>query len=258
MKKTLSIISLAAATLASANAALLLSDDFNSYPTGDLVGQGGWVQTGSATANPIQINNGIVNLAQGSSQDANNPFAAVTSGSLYYFATINVSAKNGTADYFIHLGDGSTSNFGARLYAKSTGAGYQLGWGGSSTAPAYGAELAFNTSYYVIFRYDIVPGAANDTGKLYVSDTGFNTIEALNPVYQDVATWTGGNEVASFAALYLRQGSNTGSETIDQIRVGTTFADAMAPVPEPAPWMLLGLGCTVVLWNARRKFRTVS
>jgi hypothetical protein len=254
MKKLLTIIGLAAATLAGANAAVLLDQDFNSFTNGDLVSQGSWVQTGATATNPIQVSSGIVSLAQGANQDANRPFTpAVTSGSIYYFATINVASKNGTADYFIHLGDGGVSNFGARLYGKSTGAGYQLAWGGGVTAPTtFGAELAFGTSYNVVFRYNIISGTLNDTGKLYVSSGDFNSNEASNTAYQDVTVWTGGTEVTSFSAMYFRQGTSTGSESIDQIKIATTFAEA---IPEPKTWVLIGIGTSFMLWNLRRRRR---
>ncbi|MDX2080238.1 MAG: PEP-CTERM sorting domain-containing protein [Terrimicrobiaceae bacterium] len=251
MKKTLTIIGLALASAVGAQAQILV-DNFNTYSNGNLVGQGGWVQTGTTATNPIQVSGGVVTLVQGSNQDANRPFgSAVTTGSIYYFATINVSAKNATGDYFLHLGDGGTSAFGARLYARSAGAGYQLAWGGSSTAPTtFGAELSFSTNYNIVFRYNIIAGAANDTGSLYVSTGTFDSVETNNTPYQNVTTWTGGTEVSSFAAIYLRQGTNTGTETIDQVRVATTWAQA---IPEPSTWALIGLGTTVVLMGIRRR-----
>jgi hypothetical protein len=248
------IVSVAAAT--SLNATVVLNENFNppAYSTGDLVGQNGWAQVGTTTANPIQVNGGKVLMNQGSSQDASHGFdSAITSGSIFYLVTINFSSKNGTADYAVHLSDGGTNNFGARLYAQSSGGGFHLGWAGSSTAPTtWGADLSFDTTYTVVFQYNIVAGAANDTGALYVTSSAFDPVQANNTAYQTVTTWTGGTELSTFAAANLRQGSNSGALTVGNFVVGTTWADVV-PVPEPSSVGLLIGGVGMMFWNFRRK-----
>ncbi|MGH8046614.1 MAG: hypothetical protein ACREKL_05170 [Chthoniobacterales bacterium] len=240
-----------------AQASLLLNVDFNSptYSTGPLVGQDSWTQVGATATSPIQVASGAVGpLVQGSAQDAVHAFSAVTSGSLYYSVALNFTSKNTTADYALTLGDGGASSFGGRLYAKSSGAGYVLAWGGSSTAPAtFGVELAFSTTYNVVFRYDIVSGLANDTGKLYVSTSPFTLSEGSYTAYQDVTTWTGGTEVTSFAGAYIRQGTNSGVLTLDNYQVGTTFKD-VTPVPEPHEYAIAmaGLLGAIILMRRRR------
>lgn len=253
MKKTLTIIGLAVATLAGAQAQTLFSDNFNSYTTGNLVGQGGWVQTGGTATSPVQVNAGVVGPnVQGSAQDVSHSFTPVTTGSFYYGINFNFTSKNVTGDYFVNIADSSSGNgFSSRLYARSTGAGYQLAWGGSSTAPTvYGAELAFNINYRAIMRYDIVSGLANDTGALYVTSGSFDIVESNNTPYQDVTTWTFGVEQTAFGAFNIRQGTNTGVMTLDNLNVGTTFASA---VPEPATWALIGISSSFMLWNVRRR-----
>jgi trimeric autotransporter adhesin len=261
MNTKIKIGAMAAALLAamatSLSAASLLNDSFNSYTDGNLVGQGGWTQVGSSTALPMQVNSGVVSMAQGSAQDADSDFSSsVTSGSIYYSLTINYSAKNGTADYGVAITDGGSSSFGGRLYAKSSGSGYVLAIAGSSTAPTvFGAELSFNTSYSIVVRYDIVAGATNDTASMYVTAGSFNANEASNSVYNSFTTWTGGSEVSSFTALLLRQGTNTGAFTVDNIKIGTLFSDVVAAVPEPSAFAAFAgvIALAGVVMQRRRK-----
>jgi hypothetical protein len=258
MKKTLLVaVGIIASTL-SLHADTLFSDTFTGYTDGDLVGQGGWVITGTSTLLPIQVAPGLVTLQQGSAQDANHPFSPITSGSLYYALTATYTSKNATADYAFHMSDGGTSSFGARISAKAgaTAGTFVLAWQGGSTAPVtFGAELNLNTAYYIVLRYNIVDGATNDTGALYVSTTPFGTTEGDYTPYQDATAWTGGTEVATFQAFNLRQGTNSGGETLNSVAVGTTWGDAVSPVPEPGTVALVGLGLGAVLLGARRRRR---
>jgi hypothetical protein len=228
---------------------ILLTNDFSTYSSGNLVGQNGWTQVGATSTIPITISNGVVQMQQGTAQDASSSFTSTNSGSIYYYATINYSAKNGTGDFALSLISGGS--FGSRLYAQSLNTGFALAWGGGPTAPTtFGAELNFNTAYNVVMRYDIVAGTLNDTGRLYVSTTPFDSNEASNIPYQDVTAWTGGTELTSFSGMSLRQGSNSGNFTIAQVNVATTFAEA---IPEPTTWALIGLGTAFVLWRIRRR-----
>jgi hypothetical protein len=156
------------------------------------------------------------------------------------------------------MSDGGTSSFGARISAKAgaTAGTFVLAWQGGSTAPVtFGAELNLNTAYYIVLRYNIVDGATNDTGALYVSTTPFGTTEGDYTPYQDATAWTGGTEVATFQAFNLRQGTNSGGETLNSVAVGTTWGDAVSPVPEPGTVALVGLGLGAVLLGARRRRR---
>src|SRR4051812_6549668 len=60
--KTLKIGSLATAVFsmldASSLGTIILTDNFDSYAAGDLVGQGGWLQTSTTATNPIQVTAG--------------------------------------------------------------------------------------------------------------------------------------------------------------------------------------------------------
>jgi len=247
-----------------AGAAVLYSTGFSSptYSDGPLnnpspatdtttPGQDGWLNTnagGATTLNPISVSNsatnGIVSMAT-AGQDVRHPLSgAVTSGSVYMDADINVSAAQATGDYFLHLGDGGTSNFYARTYIKSSGTGYVMALGTSSgTAVTYGTTvLPFGQTQHVLVRYDFVAGAANDTGALFINPT---TADGSSDTPYVAATNIG-TDATNIAGVYLRQGAAGSSATlssVDNIMV-------TGNVPEPAS---LGLAGAAGLLLVRRR-----
>jgi hypothetical protein len=222
-------------------AQLVYSTDFNSplYTDAAIIGQDGWAITGTSTTNPISVantaTNGNVSLTT-TGQDVNRtftPFAVSNLLSIDYSAEINVTAAQTAGDYFMHLGDGGTSNFWGRLFARaSTNPGfYQLAMTTSSVVapatPLYGADLAIGSPVVITARYDIVSGLTNDTGELFVNG---------NPYVAAVTTGT--DAATSFSSVNFRQGTaaNAATVTIDNVSVNVTA------IPEPASALLLGLG----------------
>lgn len=243
---TLAVLLLAgSATVSSAQMTTLYSTTFNAptYSDGVLnvgadttsTGQDGWINTSGGGTNNITVTNsatnGFVSLTT-SGQDVRRFFdggATVTSGSVFFDMDITVSAAQATGDYPIHLSDGSTNLFYARTYIKSSGAGFVMAMGTSSgTAVTYGTtELAFGTTYHLLGRYDLVSGAGNDTGALFINPT---TVDGSGDTAYSTAT-TIGTDATTIAAVALRQGSggNAATLTVDNYRAFT-----MTPVPEPA------------------------
>src|ERR1035438_7682380 len=186
--------------LAAANlqATPLFSDSF-SYPDGPLLGQGVWTITGTSVVNPIQVASGAAALTT-TGQDAysalpGGPVTIADGSSFYIGMSLNVSAAQATGDYFLHYSTtvGNTSTFQDRLYVKSSGAGYLLGWAGGSAGVAYGSTvLSFSTPYRVVMSYNAVAGLANDTGAVYVNPTDLIN-EGGNTAYFS-GTWAGGTE----------------------------------------------------------------
>lgn len=234
MKKMLLAAALGVCVATSANAAsLVYSTGFNAptYSDGGLIGQDSWAITGASVVSPIAVantaTNGNVALTT-TGQDVNRPFTAITAtaGSVYLQADITVSAAQATGDYALHLGDGGASNFNARAYFKSSGAGYVMALATSSGAAVnYGATvLSFGTTYKMLARYDIVPGAGNDTGALFINPT---TADGSGDTAYVAAT-TIGIDAASISSVNLRQGTASSAPTlvIDNLAV-------LVSVPEP-------------------------
>jgi trimeric autotransporter adhesin len=253
----------------SAFAAPVLTDNFDSYSTGNLVGQDSWTITGTIATNPIQVVSpgvgGSGNQASmiTSGQDAFKPFTSPVphndGSTIYTGLDVTVTAAQATGDYFVHLSDpaGTTTNFYQRLFAKAStvGGDFQLGiaeTSGGSPAVDYGATgLTFNTVNHVVVAWNFVPGTTNDTFKIYVNPT--SNSEGLNPVYLS-RTWSSATaEPAQLSAFNFRQGTaaNSATELVDNISVSDTFSDT-AGVPEPASASLLLLG-GVSLLRRRRK-----
>src|SRR6266496_3841743 len=124
MKKTTRVFlfttALVAALAVNANATILYSTNFNSptYADGNLNGQDSWAAHSSAGTNPIAVansaTNGTVTLATSGEDDHRNwtpGNPAVTSGSVFLSADINVASAQAAGDYFLHLGDGGSSLF---------------------------------------------------------------------------------------------------------------------------------------------------
>jgi hypothetical protein len=235
-----------------ANAAILYSTGFNAptYSDGGLIGQDSWAITGTSVVSPIAVantaTNGNVTLTT-TGQDVNRVFTpAATSGSVYLSADITVSAA-GTGDYFIHLGDGTTTDFYDRTYIKASGTGFVMALGTSSGTAVYGTTvLAFNTTYHFVDEYDFVSGLANDTASLYINPT--DPIFGGDNLY--VAGTTTGTDATSISSVNLRQGTTGAAPnvTIDNI----TVAVPDAPVPEPASLAVLTLGAAALLAKRRK------
>jgi len=240
--------------------AVVFSENFNSYANGNLSGQGPWLAT-AAAATPIQVSSGRAQLGT-SGQDEYAAFGSPVNNldgtSFYYGLTLNLISAQATGDYFFHVSNpaGTTSLFYERLFARSSGAGFQLGFvetSGSTTT--WGTTvLSLNTDYRVVVAQNFVAGAVNDTFSLYVNPTDL-TVEANNTPYL-TRTWTSATaETATYAAVNLRQGSagSAAAAFVDDILISKTFSD-VAPVPEPSSLAFAVLtGFALLGWLKFRK-----
>jgi hypothetical protein len=217
-------------------------------------GQDGWINTSGGGTNNIPVSNsatnGLVSLTT-NGQDVRRFFngnQTVSTGSIWLDAHVTVSAAQATGDYALHLSDGGTNNFNARVFFKSSGAGYVMAFStGTSATPTYGATvLPFGTLTHILARYDFVSGLTNDTGALFV-----------NPITNDgsgdtpyVAATTAGTDAVTLAAVALRQGAtaNAPTLTVDDLKVFATN-----PVPEPSTLALGGLAAAGFITRLRKR-----
>lgn len=232
MKSMIAAVAALAGIASVANAALVYTTDFNAptYSAGALVGQDGWLQTGTVVTNPLQVAGGAVAMTTG--QDANRPFAGVNTDSIFLSATFTLTTASSAGDYFIHLGDGGASNFNARIYAKAATGGFVMAMGTSSGAVTYGTNvLPLNTPITLVARYDFVAGALNDTGALFINPA--NAYGIGDTAY--VAATTIGVDATTISSVNLRQGSasNAPAVSVDALSVYT--------IPTPGSIALLGL-----------------
>lgn len=226
----------------------IYSTDFNSptYGDGGIIGQDGWILSNSVT-NPINVantaTNGTVSLTT-SGQDIRRVFTpTISTGSAYLKADITVGSAQSGGDYFLHLSDGGTSNLLARVYIKSSGAGFVMALGTSSGTSGliYGStELNFTTPYTLLARYDFVAGAANDTGALFINPT---TDDGSGDAPYVPATTTG-TDATVIGGIGLRQGTASTAPTV-------IVDNLVVSIPEPSTALLGTLGLLGLLRRRR-------
>jgi hypothetical protein len=230
------------------NSQVLFTDNF-SYPVGNLVPNGGWAVTGTATTTPIQIiasgltytgyiGSGIGGAVQfgTSGEDDNHPLTdSVNSGSVYCSALVNCSAAQ-TGDYFIHFGDGGSFNFVARTEIRvSATNGFDFGIIKNSTGGVLqwtNQPLAFNQTYLIVLKYTYKTGSVtDDQADLFVNPN----LGASEPA-PTLSTAAGNDMGATGSAIKtinFRQGGGTAAPTVqvDGIRIGRTWNDLGGSVP---------------------------
>lgn len=231
----------AAAVGFSAGAAPLVIDPFT-YSDGNLVGNtpslgGTWAAHSGGGSTPIQVASGKISIAHGTGtrEDANIPLGLTlgAGGKLYSSFDLTVADPGATiVDAYFAMFLQGTGNFDGRVWITApTTSGYRLAISNDNSITDSDGEvrttdLAFGQTYSVVTVYDYDAKAA----KLWINpaletDPSFN---AADPGFSD----------ASSAYAFRQAGGNT-TQVIDNLKVGTTFADV---VPEPASLSLLCLG----------------
>jgi endonuclease/exonuclease/phosphatase family metal-dependent hydrolase len=216
---------LLSATLA--GAALLLNDSF-SYSDGPLVTVSGgvWVHH-SGSAGEVMVSSGRVFLNEANTEDVNAPLAGQpypASGTTnVFYASFTVkftSLPSGGGTYFAHFKN-SSSTFRARIWALTGGAAldrFRLGIS-STDASAAGAtntmDLRLNTDYTVVTRLV----NSNSVSTLWINPTAES--DASISTSEGASAFT----VVSYA---FRENAGEGALNIDNLRVGTAFADVFS------------------------------
>lgn len=205
----------------------------------------------------------------GNGADDFRQFTPITSGKVYVAAIINVdslkqygtgttaeTARN-NGDYFLAMGNGTTSGMYARLYARSvkeegvdTYTKLQLGvakvneTSTSATTVVPMTDVELKTNILVVLEYEFVEGTQNDVARLYVNPTKSTTTATL-VCGLDVKTASGSAiganskpDADKIATVDLRKGTNTPDRVyVDEIKVATAWEDLFeedAPIAEPA------------------------
>ncbi len=209
------------------DAALLLSDSF-SYSNGPLVTVSGGVWAHhSGSAGEVMVSSGRVFLSEANTEDVNallagQPYPASGTTNVFYasFTVKFTSLPSGGGAYFAHFKN-SSSTFRARIWALTGGAApnkFRLGissTNGSVISATNTMDLHLNTDYTVVTRLV----NSNSVSTLWInpaseSDAGVSTSE-------NASAFT----VVSYA---LRENTGEGALNIDNLRVGTSFADVFS------------------------------
>lgn len=211
----------------------LVTELFN-YTNGSLVtvSAGLWT-THSGTAGETSVLAGRVELRSSQTEDVSvlipgQPYPAANTNALYASFTLScTSLPSAGGNYFLHLKGSALSNFRAKVFVLSGGAGagqYFLGLAGNDNAPVVTNLVALQTNYEqrVYLRYLLSTGVAT----LWVNPDTENSPSV---------TAADATAVSSITSLALRQDTGIGVLSLDDLRVGTSFADVYAAPSLVAP-----------------------
>ena len=241
------------AVVATSNAALVLYEPFN-YADGPLVTvSGGAWTTHSGTSGQIGVISGRADLRVPDTEDVNalvlETYPASSSTVLYASFTVNFSVlPSAGGQFFAHFKNATASNFRARIFALTSGAGagqFRIGVANTSTSATAtnAANLNLNTDYRVYFRY----GVSNVTTTLWVEPADESSPSST------ATDGSGAQPITSFA---LRQDTGIGAIALDDLRVGTSFADVytgpniIAPIISQQPVNTLAAEGGAATFNA--------
>jgi endonuclease/exonuclease/phosphatase family metal-dependent hydrolase len=211
-------------------AALLLNDSF-SYPDGPLVTVSGgvWVHHSGSVSGQVAVVSGRVLLNEANAEDVNallagQPYPSSGTTNVFYasFTVKFTSLPGGGGTYFAHFKNSSTT-FRARIWALTSGAAldrFRLGIS-STDASAVGAtntmDLHLNTDYTVVTR--LVNSNSVTVSTLWINPTAES--DSSISITESMSAFT----VVSYA---LRENTGEGALNLDNLRVGTSFADVFS------------------------------
>jgi hypothetical protein len=247
MKKNLlsrflaSLVAIGALAATNSQAQVLLQENFTF--TG-LLTANGWTAVSGTNSNAITAaapgltypnlpSSGVGNAASltTSGEDDRKQFGTTnTTGDIYTTFLVNVSAAQATGDYFVTLGTGASS-FTSRIFARSSGAGFQLGLQKSSTAPPTYATNVYNLSTTYLVALKVTRASGSGVASLWV-DPPLGVSETT-PLVQNST----GADPGAIDSFYLRQGSAGNAPTLrlGNILVGTTWASVTPSSSSTAP-----------------------
>jgi hypothetical protein len=238
----------------SAQATLLFSEAFN-YSPGALQGQvnGSSTWTGGNSGLTIVSGNltyaGLADqggneleIANGAAGSTEIQFATQTSGQIYYSFLFDPTAVDSANNYFTAMNPGtSTPNGGSDAidaYYYSSGKVYVRANAASATGSA-GPVLTLNTTYLIVEELDLNTHTAN----LWI-DPSSSTFGGTAPTATATITGTSATITAIDDVGFKAQAAAGGPYLVDNLLIGTTWADVTpaVPTPEPTTCVLAGLG----------------
>ena len=202
------------------------------------------IQSGSLSYTGLATSTGnkvyLFSNANAPSRDVNRPYTT-TATAIYYSALVSVIDNSqisaATPDYFMCLGQtaGTTVTIlSGRLGIKSvnTGANFRLSIlntsGGTPVFTEFAQDLTFGTTYLVVVKVD--RSTTPITASLWVNPSSIGGTEPTGQITNNSGT----GAFTGFASICLRNSATTPKANIDEIRVGTTWAD-VTPTGTVAP-----------------------
>ena len=193
--------------------------------TGDSIN----IASGNLSYSGLPSSTGNKIAFDGTGMDAAKVFTPQTSGSVYWSFLLNVTSLgslNTTGGYFATFTEGSTSTFGASIWTRADGTGYDIGINPRTTAANTQwttGTTSLNNTLLVVVSYTIVSGTGNDIVKMWINPQ----LGGLEPTPTLTATNTGGTDLANLNRILIRQDSTSATPFIemDEFRVSASWAD---------------------------------
>jgi Bacterial Ig domain len=239
------------------SANVLLNEPFN-YADGSLKTNSGFFwNTRAGTAGQVQVNGGAITVSSANSEDISgpligSPIATGNSTVLYASFKVNFSSLptgNG-GDLFAHFANGSTLR--GRIYASTSNAvpgSFRLRVANNSNSNTELAQdLNIGTTYTVVTRYNV--------------DAPATTIW-VNPTSESDASASATDSASGLAILSydFREDTGIGTMTVDDVKVGLSFADVVSGTitpPSPIPLSIAFSGGSVTLSWTNSAFKLQS
>ena len=217
----------------------LFKEDFN-YTTGDSLTNHAWLVSSGGTTNALlstspgltftnYASSGVGNCTKldTTGQDLYKSYLKDSIGSVYLTFMLNVTKATSTGDYFIALSPSAAqTNYYARTFIKSSGAGFVVGISKSNETAVYSTTVfSLNTTYLAVVKYKFV-AADSDFINVYILPDGTSLgSEPTTPelAYHDITK----NDAVNLGFVTLRQGAaaNAPRLFVDGVRIGTTWND---------------------------------
>jgi hypothetical protein len=185
----------------------------------------------------------------GAGPEATASFTSQTSGTVYYSMLVQVDSVVATSSYFISLQPTTGATFAAPIYiqqdsADSSKFDFGIAHRTTNATKGFTSAKSTGTTYLLVASYTFVSGSTNDVVKLWV-DPASSSFGGSEPAATVSLTNSVTLDLTSIARIQLNQDTvgSTPSITLDEIRVGTSWADVTS-VPEPAivlPFVVAGL-----------------
>jgi hypothetical protein len=254
-----------------ANAIIVTEDNLSGYANGPLVGHGGWQAHSGAGTKAVQVNTGTIRLEQstGSGEDVNKRWFVPRAANATTYARFHLKVEPGsvigtTPDFFAHFRPGAldTNNFVTRVYIGPPADGSHFTLGVTSAAigvdiiVVWPVALTMGQTYQIVTSYDGVTGAS----QLWVDPTS----EAGTSITTGPSATVSGRQIESYAFRQVSPAGTTSFQTINDMAVGTTFADVTgsAGVPLLSAWNLIvmafGLGLAGMAYTQSRHSRSFA
>ncbi|SHK41964.1 GEVED domain-containing protein [Epilithonimonas mollis] len=184
------------------------------------------ITSGNLSYSGLAASSGNKFAFDGAGIDAAKLFTQQTSGTVYYSFLLNVSnlgSLNTSGSYFTGLNEGTGTSFGATVWTRKNGTGYDIGLNPRTTAANTVwtfAQTVANT-LLVVVSYQLVSGSGNDVVKLWVNPAP----GSVEPVATLSATNTG-TDLANLNRIFVRQdaANTTPFIEMDEMRIGTSWA----------------------------------